>query len=140
MKFKRVLYLVLIVGLLISIGTLPALAEEGDIAMWVHRARLAYTGRSSGGPDAVVAFIHIRDATLDMVEGATVTATWTLPPDKDGVVEIRTETVPTNEQGIAKFSVWEGRGDYKICIDDVTKDGRLYDPNLDREACPTLKW
>jgi hypothetical protein len=133
MKANRLLYLVLIVGLLGSMGTLPTLAEEGDITMWVHSARLAYTGRSPHGPDALVAYIHIRDTSLEMVEGATVTVTWTLP-DKPS----RIERVITNEQGIARFSLWEGRGDYKICIDDVTKDGWIYDPTLDREVCPTF--
>jgi hypothetical protein len=136
MKIKPVLYLVILAGLLASMAALPVLAEEEPIAMWVHRARLAYTGRSPHGPDAVVAFVHIRDATLDMVEGATVTAVWTLPGD-DGPWT-KTEAVVTNEQGIAVFAVWEGRGDYRLCVTGVTKDGWLWDPTLDREVCPVF--
>ena len=139
MKTKHLLYLTIALGILVSLSAVPALAEEGDtpIPMWVHRARLAYTGRSSGGPDSIKAYFHIRDATLDMVEEATVTAEWTLP---DGTTI--TERVLTNERGIAIFSVWEGWGDYKICVIDVTKATHLYDADLDRESCPefTMPW
>ncbi len=133
MKAKHVLYILIVAGLLVPMIAVPALAAEDDIPMWVHRARLAHTGRSSSGVDAIVAFIHIRDATLDMVEGAAVMAVWTLP---DGT-NYQEETL-TNEQGIAIFTLWEGRGDYQICVTSVTKDGWLYDPTLDREACPVF--
>ncbi len=130
MKIKRVLYLAIIMGLLASMGAIPVLAEEGDIPMWVHRARLTYTGRSSGGPDMMIAYIHIRDADLDMVEGAIVSAEWTLP---DGTVEV-TEA-ETNVQGIAEFGIFEGAGDYEIWVTEVTKAGWEYDPDLNRETC-----
>ena len=133
MKAKHLLYLTIILGILVSLSAVPALADEGDTPtlMWVHRARLAYTGRSSNGPDSIKAYVHIRDATLDMVEDAMVTAEWTLP---DG--NTKTEQVLTDVRGIAIFSVWEGWGDYKICVTNVTKDGYLYDAGLDRESCP----
>jgi hypothetical protein len=133
MKAKHVLYLAIIVGLLAPMSALPVLAEGDGITMWVHRARVAYTGRSPHGPDAVVAFIHVRDVTLDMVEGATVAAEWTLP---DG--STIQEEMLTNGQGIAEFRLWEGRGDYMICVTGVTKVGWSYDPTLDREACPVF--
>ena len=56
------LYLAILLGLLVSMAAVPVLADDPDIPMWVHRARLTYTGRSSGGPDMMVAYIHIRDA------------------------------------------------------------------------------
>jgi hypothetical protein len=130
MKAKHVLYFVIIVGLLASTGALPVLAEEGDIEMWVHRTRVTYTGRSSGGPDAIVAYIHIRDTNLEMVEGALVTALWTLP---DG--STYEQKLLTNAQGIAPLSVWEGAGDYTICVTDVTKAGWEYNPELNWETC-----
>ena len=133
MKTRHLLYVVIVAGLLASAVALPALADEGDIEMWVHRARVAYTGRSSGGTDAMVAFIHIRDTTLDMVEGASVTAEWTLP---DG--STREVQMPTNTQGIAAFSVWTERGEYAICVKDVTKDGREYNHELNWETCGTF--
>ena len=107
MKTRHVLYIVIVAGLLASAIALPALADEGDIEMWVHRARVAYTGRSSGGTDTMVAFIYIRETNLEMVEGALVTADWALP---DG--STREDTMLTNAQGIAAFSLWEGRGTY----------------------------
>jgi hypothetical protein len=133
MKAKLPLYLAIVVSMLVSAIAFPVLAAEGPIPMWVSRARLAYVGRSSTGPDAVVGMIHIRDATLAKVEGATVTAEWTLP---DGTVF--QETAVTAFQGVARFSVWEGRGVYKLCVIDATKEGWLYDPNLDRESCPVF--
>jgi hypothetical protein len=131
MKGKLPLYLVIAVTMLISLIAVPVLAAEDPIPMWVSRARLAYNGRSPSGPDRVVGMIHVRDATLAMVEGATVTAEWTLP---DGTVF--QETALTSFQGIAQFSVWAGRGVYKLCVIDVIKVGWLYDPGLDRETCP----
>jgi hypothetical protein len=138
MKAKHVLYLVIIVGLLVPLSAIPVLAD-GGIPMWVHHARVAYTGRSHWGPDAVGAFIHIRDANLTMVEGALVSGTWTWTLS-DGTVGTEDQQVLTNRQGIAELSVWEGRGEYKICVTGVTKDGWLYDPalnwdDLDSEGC-----
>ena len=133
MKVKHVLYLLIIVGMLAPVIAFPVLAEEGDITMWVHRARLAYVGRSSGGPDAMVAYVHIRDTTLDMVEGAEVTIQWTLP---DGSTSM--ETLYTNSCGLAKFTCWEGGGPYEFCVTDVKKAGWEYDPYLNRETCAVL--
>jgi hypothetical protein len=129
MKTRFVLYLMVIVGLVASVGAIPVFADEVD--MWVHRARLTYTGRSSGGPDQMVAYIHIRDATLDMVEGATVSATWTLP---DGTV-LEAGPAVTNVRGIAQFGIFAGAGDYTICVTDVTKADWAYDESLNRETC-----
>jgi hypothetical protein len=123
MKIKRALYLAIIVGLLASMGAIPALAEDGDIPMWVQRARLTYTGRSSGGPDEMVAYIHIRDAELNMVEGATVEATWRMLDDEPASL---VETAVTNEQGIAIFTNWSGAGDYEICVTGVDKEGWVW--------------
>ena len=129
---KAKLTLIIALCVLLSFIALPVLAED-PIAMWVSRARLAYVGRSSTGPDAVVGLIHVRDANLQMVAGATVTATWTTP---DG--EELHQTAVTAFQGIAEFRIWEGRGEYTLCVDGVTKGGWLYNPGLDRNTCPTF--
>lgn len=133
MKVKLPVYVAVMISMLISIIALPVMAEE-DVPMWVSRARLAYVGRSSGGPDAVVGLIHIRDANLSTVAGATVTVEWTLP---DGTV--CQEAAVTAFQGIAEFSVWEGRGEYELCVIDVTKEGWVYDPDRDRDSCPIFQ-
>ena len=122
---KHLIYLAILLGLLLPISALPVVADAGDIAMWIQRARLTWTGRSSGGPDAMVGYIHIRDINNDMVQGALVTAEWTLP---DG--DTLPHTVVTSRQGIAIFSVWEGRGEYKLCVTDVTKSGWEYEEDL----------
>jgi hypothetical protein len=131
MKIQRMLFLVVLVGLLASMGASSILAEEGDIPMWVQRARLTYTGRSSGGPDQMIAFIHIRDAELNMVEGAIVTAEWTLPDE----TTLGPVTASTNIQGIAEFGIFKGAGDYMICVTGVTKTDWEYDASLNRETC-----
>ena len=61
MKAKKLLCLAILAGILVLAIAVPVMAA--DTPMWIQRVRLAYTGRSSSGPDAVVAFIHIRDAT-----------------------------------------------------------------------------
>ena len=135
MKTKRALYLAILVGLLASMVAVPVLAQEDVVPMWVHRARLTYTGRSSGGPDEMVAYIHSRDADLNMVEGAEVHATWTMLDDDPASLS---EIAITNEQGIAIFTNWSGAGNYKICVTDVIMDGWVYDAGLNRgEACVT---
>jgi hypothetical protein len=133
MKAKLPLYLVIAAVMLVSLMAVPVLADDEPIPMWISRARLAYNGRSSSSPDRVVALIHVRDANLTMVEGAAVTAEWTLP---DGTVS--QSTALTAFQGIAQFSVWAGRGVYTLCVLDVTKAGWLYDPGLNLETCATL--
>ena len=134
MKAKQVLYLVIIVGLLAPVSAVSVMAEEKDIPMWVHQLSVTYTGRSSGGPDAIVALVHIHDANQDRVEGAMVTAVWTLP---DGTVYLA-EAVETTVQGIAEFSIFEGAGDYTICVTGVSKDGWEYDSELNWDTCATF--
>lgn len=132
MQPKHILLcVVLVLVLLAPIGILPIGAED-DIPMWVHRARLAYTGRSPHGEDLMVAHIHIRDANNSMVEGAAVTAQWTSPNGE------QTLTQTTDAQGVAEFVLWEGPGTYTLCVLYVVKAGWAYDSALDRETCPTF--
>ena len=124
MKMKQLIYLTIILGLLLPMSALPvaADAEDDPIPMWIQRARLTWTGRSSGGPDAMVGYIHIRDITNDMVEGALVDAVWTWTPRDPEADPVKTEAqVETNGQGIAEFRLWMGGGEYELCVTDVTK-------------------
>jgi hypothetical protein len=88
----------------------------------------------------MVAYIHIRDAQLDMVEGVAVTAIWT---QLAGTASALSETAVTNEQGIAIFETFSGAGDYEICVDnivDVDADDEfnwVYDPDRNRATCAT---
>jgi hypothetical protein len=128
MKPRKILALSLAVAALSLAVALPAVAEE-PVAMWIQRNRMTWCGRSSGGPDRVVAKIHIFDETRAMVDGATVLAVWTLP---DGTT--LEEEVATDFQGIAEFRQWEGRGDYQICVTDVVKAGWEYEPELNFDS------
>ena len=133
MKAKKLLYLAILAGILVSTIAVPVLAEGDAILMWVHRARLNYIGRCVTEPDQLVALIHIRDAENDMVEGAKVIATWTPP-----VGPTFSESELTGAQGFARFSLWAGKGTYTFCVTDVIKDGWQYDETLDRERCATF--
>jgi hypothetical protein len=93
---SKLLFVAVIVVVLGAMIAVPARAEEAEgIPMWVSGVRLAYNGRSSSGTDRIVAMVHIRDANLATVEGATVTGQWTLP---DGT--LKEETAVTAFQGI----------------------------------------
>ena len=122
---KAKLYLAIVVSVLLSLIACPALAGDettDPILMWVSRARLAHVGRSSTGTDAMVAMIHVRDANRQKVEDAWVTVGWTLP---DGSPSFP-PSVLTDEQGIARFTVWAGTGVYRLRVLDVTKAGWQY--------------
>jgi hypothetical protein len=68
---------------------------------------VTYTGRSHWRPDAIVALVHIHEANRDKVEGAKVTALWTLPDESI----YPAEGAQTNVQGIDESSIFEGAGD-----------------------------
>ena len=140
-KAKQLLHAAIFAGVLVSTLALPVLAD-GDtipIPMWVHRIRLAYIGRTCTCPDRMVALIHIRDATKDMVADAKVIAKWTVTLP-DGTVEVVEQTSTTAFQGIAEFAVpAERSGEYEICVVGVTKEGWQYDASLDRESCPVIR-
>lgn len=132
MKTKQVLFTALAAAMLIALIALPVSADDG-IAMWVSRVRLAHNGRSSHSPDRVVGMVHVRDANLATVAGAEVTGQWSLP---DGT--LLEETAVTAFQGIATFTVWEGRGVYRLCVTDVAKEGWTYQELMNRETCAEM--
>jgi hypothetical protein len=135
---SKLLFVALIAVVLGAMIAVPAMAEEDEgIPTWVSSVRLAYNGRSSSSSDRIVGMVHIRDANLATVEGAAVTAEWSLP---DGTV--KEETAVTAFQGIATFKVWAGSGKYQLCVSEVTKGGWLYDSDLNVETCGVLevKW
>jgi hypothetical protein len=132
MTAKQRIFVATVAAMFVIMSAVPVMAAD-PIAMWVSRVRLAYNGRSSHSPDRVVGMIHIRDANLATVAGAQFTARWTLP---DGTVS--QETALSAFQGIATFTIWAGRGEYEICVTDVTKDGWDYYPYLNRETCAEL--
>ncbi len=130
----KLLLVAMVAAVLGTTIAMPVMAEDEDVTMRVTRVRLAYNGRSSSSPDRVVAMVHVRDANMAAVAGATVTGEWTLP---DGT--IREETAVTDFQGIATFQVWAGRGVYQLCVKDVTKEGCVYDSSLNLETCGSIE-
>ena len=133
MKARKILYLAIVASILSLAIALPALADDGAIPMWIQRNRMTSCG-GGPGPDRVIAKVHIFDANRAMVTGAAVSAEWTLP---DGSTLV--ETIDTDSQGTAAFRVFEGRGDYQICVTGVVKDGWQYDPSLNRdEVCSSV--
>ena len=120
---KKLLFMAMVLGML-AVVAVPVLAAE-PVTMWVHQTMVTYTGRSSGGPDSMMAYAHIRDANYERVAGATVTATWTLPSGETVV-----QPAVTTVQGIAKFYIFAGAGNYTFCVDDVQKENWEYDATL----------
>jgi hypothetical protein len=136
MKTRRILYLAIVAAVLSLAIALPALADE-PIEMWVQRNRMAWTGRSYSTSDAVVAKIHIFDATRAMVPGATVTAMWSFDGD-----DIGQATSVTGSRGIAEFIRPATRGRYQICVIDVVRDRWQYNAglNMDSECSAINVW
>ena len=122
---KTKLCLAVVVGVLLSLLAFPVLAGTDDIPMWVSHARLAWTGRSSTGTDAVVGLIHVRDAEQQNVPWASVTVRWTLNGQY-----LASETVLTSRRGLATTSIWAGPGVYRLYVTNVTKTGWVYYPTV----------
>jgi hypothetical protein len=130
MKSGKWLFVAVVATMLVAMAAVPAMAE---VPMSVTQVRLAYNGRSSHSSDRVVAMVHVRDANMAAVEGAEVSATWTLPDGRK--VDA---TAETEFQGIASFQLWAGYGEYELCVTNVQKDGWAYDPGQNTESCGSL--
>lgn len=133
MSKLRVWSALLAVVVLMAAIAVPVAADDGDIPMWVSQVKIAYNGRSSHSPDRMVGQVHVRDANLAFVTDATVTAVWTLP---NGTSLVQSSV--TEFQGVAWFEVWAGAGTYSLCVTDVEKDGWVYDPGLNTQACTSF--
>jgi hypothetical protein len=70
----------------------------------------------------VIASVFVNDNRGSGVEGAIVSATWTLP---DGSTVAVTDT--TNNYGEAMFEVKKSAGVFVFTIDDITLDGYVFD-------------
>ena len=82
----------------------------------------------------VSADITIKDEDAGPVDGATVSAQWTLPPKGRQVNQQQV----TGATGVASFSIRSKAGTYQICVTDVTKAGWIYDPSQNVKTCETL--
>jgi len=81
----------------------------------------------------VSADITIKDEDAYPVNGATVSAQWTLPKGR----QVNQQQV-TGATGVASFSISSKAGTYQICVTDVTKAGWIYDPSQNVKTCETL--
>jgi hypothetical protein len=99
----------------------------------MHVASIAMNYVRSGIKYEVTANITIHDLSSNPVSGATVSAQWTLPNGAK-----KNQTASTNTSGIATFNCTANRGNYKICVTNVTKTGWIYDPAGNHVTCNTL--
>jgi hypothetical protein len=76
----------------------------------------------AGGTITVNGAVTVKDGNGAAVEGANVSITWTLP---DG--SSTNQSVPASLAGIASFSIPNGRGTFKLKVNNVTKDGYSFD-------------
>ena len=81
-----------------------------------------FRARSRRGRAAVRGFVRIQDETGAAVGAATVHATWILP---DGSTS--SGTAVTNGNGTGKFNVVNDTGLFVLTVDDVTKEGYVFD-------------
>ena len=81
----------------------------------------------------VSADITIKDQDAGPVNGATVSAQWTLPKGR----QVNQQQV-TGATGVASFSIRSKAGTYQICVTDVTKAGWIYNPSQNVKTCETL--
>jgi len=126
---KTKLCLALVVTVLLALLAVPALAGTSETPMWVSRVRLAHTGRSTSGTDAIVALVRVRDANRRNVAGATVTVRWTVPN-----APAFTTTGITSRTGYARLSTWTGSGTYGLSVINVVKPGWQYTPVVTASA------
>jgi protocatechuate 3,4-dioxygenase beta subunit len=68
--------------------------------------------------------IFVRDENDAPMADAMVSLTWTLP---DGTAQ--TQTVTTNNSGVARSSISNGKGAYTVTITNISKDGYSFDPD-----------
>ncbi|HNS51923.1 MAG TPA: kelch repeat-containing protein [Anaerolineae bacterium] len=87
------------------------------------------------GTYAVLAALRIHDQNHAVVQGATLSGTWTLP-DATTV----TQTTVTNPLGLGKFTVVKGlTGTYQFCLTAMSKAGYVYDPDANEApVCKTI--
>jgi PKD repeat protein len=97
----------------VVVNVTPRLLRVADIGLSALRSR---------GIITVQGAVTVRDGSLALVPGATVSARWNLP---NGVV--RTGTALTNAQGVASFSTRGTRGTVTLTVTGVTKSGHTFD-------------
>jgi hypothetical protein len=98
------------------------LADEPTGESLLRSVDIVLQGRSRGGVVSIRGRVLIEDETGASVAGATVSATWTLP---GGSTVSRTAI--TDSRGWARFQVRDEGGVFALTIDDVTKEGYVFD-------------
>ncbi len=131
MKAKQLLFVAVVVAILVTAVAIPVAAED-EIPMWVSSIHLACKGRSPSSA-RVVGTVFARDANQDAVEGAQVTVYFYGPEN------VLLASAVTSAQGSASFQLRaRDSGTYKLCVDNVSKDGWDYVPELNKETCDLL--
>jgi hypothetical protein len=73
-------------------------------------------------PVRVTGRVTVRDEHGAAVPGATVSATWTLPNNT-----VQSQSAVSASNGIATFTVSDGRGTYTLTVGDIGKPGYTFD-------------
>jgi PKD repeat protein len=98
-----------------------------------HVSGIVLTYQRISGKYKVTAKVSIVDQNNQVVPGATVYVTWTLPNSSN-----QSQQALTNTSGVAQFSVQSTlTGIYKICVTNVAKTNWTYDPGQNIETCDT---
>jgi hypothetical protein len=79
--------------------------------------------QESGNNVTVNAQVKIEDENGTSIKSAKVSIQWALPEGSS-----QNQTADTNSQGLANFSISNGRGNYKLTVIDVNKADFIFDP------------
>ncbi|MFQ5603175.1 MAG: DUF4255 domain-containing protein [bacterium] len=99
----------------IQIGPAPPLAK-------LRVTDIGLSFEESGGVFNVNALISVKDEANAAVEGAALTALWTLPDATE-----QSKNATTNSSGVALFTISNGTGEYSLEIKEVSKANFNFD-------------
>ena len=101
----------------------------------LNQHKLIWRPGTVPGTYVVQAALRVHDQNHGVVQGVTLSGTWTLP-DGTSVNQVAV----TNPLGQGKFKVLKSlAGTYQFCLTNMAKSGYVYDPNgNEAPACKTI--
>jgi hypothetical protein len=104
--------------------TVTAVAQSGEpcTGVCIRSGSISLETKRRDGVAGVVGEVLIVDAAGEPVADAEVRVTWTYPNGRT-----KTRTRRTREDGIARFKAFAGKGEYRLQVVDVVKEGATFD-------------
>ncbi len=99
----------------------PTPNPSGCTSNCLRSTNIALSARGTS-PVRVTGRVTVKNENGASVSGATVSATWTLPNNTTQAL-----SAVTNSNGIASFTVSDGRGTYTLTVTNIAKTGYTFD-------------